>query len=63
MSTGGTEDREQRNAKELGERLKNVSVLFENVLCKLCESSSLDIELWQYINNNLSKEDAEHIVC
>ena len=50
---------QEENAK-LGERLKKLSVSFENILCKLCESP-LDIEVWKYINRHLSKEDT--IVC
>ena len=63
MATVEGNDQERSNAKKLGERLKKLSVLFEKVLCKWCESSPLDIELWKDINKHLSKEDAEHIVC
>ena len=52
----------ERKLIKLGERLKKLSVSFENVLCKLCESP-MAIEVWRYINKQLSKEDAQYIVC
>ena len=55
----------EENARKLakvGERLKKLSVLFEKILCKLCESP-IDIKIWKYINKHLSKEDAQYIVC
>ena len=55
------EDNERKLAK-IGERLQKLSRSFENVLCKLCESP-LAIEVWKFINKQLSKEDAQYIVC
>ena len=55
-------ERKLTNLREEIERLKKLSVSFEKVLCKLCESP-IDIEIWRYINELLSKEDAQYIVC
>ena len=52
----------KRKLAKIGERLKKLSLSFENVLCKLCESP-LSIEVWKFINKQLSKEDAQDIVC
>ena len=53
----------QQELAKLSGRLKKLSVSIENILCKLCGSSSLDIEVWKYINKQLSKEDGQYIVC
>ena len=52
----------EKKLAQLGERLKKLSVSFEKVLCKLCESP-IDIKVWKYVNKHLSKEDAQYIVC
>ena len=47
--------------KEEESRLRHLSCVFEDILCKLCESPP-NLELWKYINKRLSKEDAKYIV-
>ena len=63
LKLGNVQQENERKLAELGGRLKKLSVSIENILCKLCGVSSLDIEVWKYINKQLSKEDTQYIVC